>query len=51
FVDGDEVTETGAAREAAVTTSVQYCPAIAQLASGTAADVHIDYVMVRAGRA
>ena len=51
FIDGDEITETGAAREAAVTTSVQYCPAIAQLASGTAADVHIDYVMVRAGRA
>ena len=51
FIDGDEITETNVARTAAVTTSVQYCPAVAQLASGTAADVHIDYVMVKAGRA
>ncbi len=51
FIDGTEITLSGAARTAAVTTTVQYCPAIAQLASGTAADAHIDYVMVKAGRA
>lgn len=51
FIDGDEITESGAARSTAITTTVQFCPAIAQLASGTAADVHVDYVMVKAGRA
>lgn len=51
FIDGKEITVSGVARTAAVTTSSQYCAAIAQLASGTAADAHIDYVMVKAGRA
>lgn len=51
FIDGDEVTASGAARKAAITTTVQFCPAIAQLANGTAADVHVDYVLMKAGRA
>ena len=51
FIDGDEITVSGAAREAAITTTDQYTPFIGQLDSGTAADVHIDYVMVKAGRA
>lgn len=51
FIDGDEITASGAARKAAITTSVQFCPAIAQLANNTAADVHVDYVLMKAGRA
>lgn len=50
FIDGDEVTASGAAREAAVTTSVEFCPAVVQLTNGTAADVQIDYIAMKAGR-
>ena len=51
FIDGKEITVSGAARKAAITTSIQYCPVVAQLDSGTAADIHVDYVYVSAGRA
>lgn len=50
FIDGKEITVAGAARAAAITTSTQHCPVISQLDSGTAGDIYIDYIMVRAGR-
>ena len=50
FIDGKEVTASGAARSAAITTTTQYCAAIAQLASGTASTVAIDYVFCEGGR-
>ncbi len=51
FIDGKEITASGAARTSAITTTVQFCPVVAQLDSGTAADIYIDYVYVSAGRA
>jgi len=50
FINGDEITASGAAREAAITTTVQYCPVIAMLDSGTTCYVTIDYVYVSQGR-
>lgn len=51
FIDGKEITVSGAARTAAITTTVQYCPVVAQQDVGTASDLYIDYVYVSAGRA
>lgn len=50
FIDGDEITVSGAAREAAITTSVQYCPCVGRLCSGTAGSAYVDYVYVSQGR-
>lgn len=51
YINGEEITASGAARSAAITTTVQYCPCVAQLANGTAADFDIDYFYVEGGRA
>ena len=50
FIDGDEITVSGAARTAAITTTVQFCPCVARLCSGTAGTVQVDYVYVSQGR-
>ena len=50
FIDGNEITTSGAARTAAITTTVQYCPVIAMLDSGTTCYISIDYVYVSQGR-
>ncbi len=51
FIDGDEITASGAARTAAITTTVQFCPCVGRLCSGTAGTVQIDYAYMSAGRA
>lgn len=45
-IDGKQV----AAMDSCVTATVALCPAFAQLASGTAADAHLDYVKMLGGR-
>ena len=51
FIDGKEITVSGAARTAAITTTVQFSPCVGRLCSGTAGTVQIDYVYMSAGRA
>lgn len=51
FIDGDEITTSGAARKAAITTTVQFCPCVGRLCLGTAGIVAVDYIYLSAGRA
>ena len=50
FIDGREVTTSGAARTAAITTTTILCPSVAQKANGTAGYVYVDYLYVEGGR-
>jgi len=51
FINGKEVTVSGAARTAAITTTDPLAACVAQLANGTAGSVYVDYIYVSAGRA
>lgn len=51
FINGDEVTTSGAARSAAITATIQFAPCVAQLCSGTASGVSADYIYMSGGRA
>jgi hypothetical protein len=50
YIDGKEITVSGAQRSAVVTAAVPLAAGIAQLASGTAGSVYVDYVLVTGGR-
>ncbi len=50
FIDGKEITVSGAARSACVTSTVYLCPIAAHLNSGTASGLTMDYWYVSGGR-
>ena len=51
FINGKEITTSGAARSAAVTTTAVLCPHVDHLNSGTASGLTMDYLYVSGGRA